>query len=158
MATPVILVDAKTGRALETKDFGAFGTLLIVGDPLRVNGVFKTTKFTVAGGVGSTTIAMPVGYGSIVLSDLVISFEKKATAEVTIQFNDGTNTEPIWFMDMGDAPISFASNFAGRWWGWRGAYLEVVVANVGLDGSVGVGYAKLDKANSLTYDDWNAGR
>lgn len=159
MSLPVVLVDARTGKALETKELGGFGILLLTADPLRVNGVFKTTKFVAATSpTYSTIVATPAGDGSIVLSDMVISFEKKTGAEVTIQFNDGTNTELIWFGDMQDAPINLAIAFAGKWQGWQCAYLEAVVAGAGLDGSVGIGYAKLDKSNSLTYSDWNKRR
>jgi len=158
MPARAILIDTATSKALKVYDFGVLGRMLAVADPLRANGVFKTTKFTAAGGIGSTTVATPVGDGSIVLTDLIVSFEKKASAEVTLQFNDGTNTELIWFGDMQDATISFGIAFAGRWRGWRSAYLEIVVAGAGLDGSLGVGYVKLDKANSLTYSDWNGRR
>lgn len=158
MSIKTVLIDSSTGKALETQDFGAFGTVLTVVDPLRVLSVFKSTKFTAAGGTGSTTVATPTGNGSIVLVDLIISFEKKSSAEVTLQFNDGANSELVWFMDMQDAPISFAVGFSGRWQGWQSAYLEVVVAGVGLDGSIGCGYAHVSKVNSLTYSDWNARR
>jgi len=158
MSVKAVLIDIATGKALKVYDFGVLGRMLAVADPLRANGVFKTTRITAAGGTGSTKVATPTGDGSIVLTDLVVSFEKKASAEVTLQFNDGTNSELVWFGDMQDAPISFGISFAGRWWGWRSAYLEIVVAGAGLDGSLGVGYVKLDKANSLTYSDWNARR
>lgn len=154
----VVLIDVSTGIALKTQNFPGVGDMLVVANPLRINGVFKTTKFTVAGGADSFTVATPAGDGSITLSDLVVSFEKKAGAEVTLQFNDGTNSELVWFGDMQDAPISFGISFAGRWQGWRSAYLEIVVAGVGLDGSLGVGYVKLNKANSLTYSEWGARR
>ena len=158
MATKTILIDSATGQALETQKFDPFGAVLTVVDPLRVRSVFKSTKFTVVGGTGSTTVATPRADGSIILVDLVISFEKKTTAEVTLQFNDGTNSELVWFMDMQDAPVNLAIAFAGRWQGWQSAYLEIVVTGVGLDGSIGVGYAKVTKENSLKYAEWNARR
>jgi hypothetical protein len=158
MPAKLILIDAATGKALATKDAGAFGTILLTSTPLMVNGVFKTTKITAGGGTGSTTVAIPKGNGSLVLTDVVVSFEKKTAAEVTLQFNDGTNTELIWFGDLQDAPISFAIAFTGKWQGWQSAYLEIVVAGAGLDGSIGVGYVKMNKYNSLTYSDWNKRR
>lgn len=154
----LVLIDLATGQALNTQDFGQFGKILTVADPLRVGGIFKTTKTTSGGGTGSTTVTSPDGDGSIILTDLVVSFEKKSTAEVTLQFNDGTNQELVWFGDLQDAPISFAIAFAGRWQGWQSAYLEVVVAGAGLDGSVGVGFAKVNKEGSLDYAEWNSRR
>ena len=154
----VVLADQGSGDSIKTQDFGDFGTLLTVVDPLRVLSVFKSIKVASGDGTGSYTVATPGGDGSIVVVDLIISFEKKTSAEVTLQFNDGTNTALIWFGDMQDAPINLAIAFNGRWQGWSNAYLEAVVAGAGLDGSVCVGYAKVSKENSLGYAAWNARR
>jgi len=159
MPTPVILIDAKTGKALDTQDFGDFGVILTVADPLRIRGVSKTTKILASGGATQTIVlANTKADGSIVLTDLIISFEKKQSAEVTIQWNCGTNTELIWFMDMSDAPISLAIGFSGRWQGWSDAHIEVGIAGAGLDGSVGVGYVHVSKENSLSYSEWDERR
>jgi len=156
-----VLIDPASGKALHVESYqheGEDSSVLLITTIPEHYGVFKTTKFTVAGGAGSTTIAEPEADGSLRLTDLVVSFEKKATAEVTIQFNDGSNSELVWFADMQDAPLSLAIAFAGNWRGWRSAYLEVVVATAGLDGSVGVGYVKYLKDESLPYAEWNARR
>ena len=159
MAVPMYLVDAKTLKAIETRDYGQFGTLIVTGDPLRLEGVFKTTKILASGGATQTIrVASPPGDGSIILSDLIVSFEKKTSSEITLQFNDGTNTELVWFGDLQDAPIFFGIPFQGSWQGWQSAYLEIVVAGAGADGSIAVGYTKVLKENSLCYVDWNARR
>jgi len=158
MPVKMVIIDPSSNNAVGIEDFGGFGKLLIVADPVRIHTVFKTTKIAAGDDPGSTTVATPTGDGSIVVVDLVVSFEKKTSAEVTLQFNDGVNSELIWFGDMQDAPISFGVSFAGKWQGWQSAYLEIVVAGAGLDGSLGVSYAKVNKENSLSYSAWNARR
>jgi len=153
-----IIIDPCSNEAVAIQDAGDFGKILTTVDPLRILSVFKTTKIASGDGTGSTTVATPRGDGSIVVTDLIVSFEKKTSAEVLLQFNDGTNDELVWFGDMQDAPISFGVAFAGRWQGWQNAYLEIVVAGAGLDGSIGVGYAKVSKENSLMYAEWDARR
>lgn len=158
MAIPAYLVDVATGKALHSESYMHEGeeehVLLITTIPEHY-GVFKSQKFTAT---GTIKIAEPEGNGSIRLSDLMVSFEKKTLAEVTIQFNDGANTELVWFGDMQDAPISFGISFTGKWQGWRSAWVEVVVAGAALDGSVGIGYIKHNKGDSLPYNEWNSRR
>ena len=158
MPAKVILIDATTGKALHTEPYsheGKPGKVLLVTTIAETYGTFKSQKFT---SLGTTKIAEPEGDGSVGLTDLIISFEKKAAAEVTIQFNDGTNTELIWFADLQDAPISLAIGFRGDWQGWQSAWVEVTIAGAALDGSVGIGFVKHLKSESLGYNDWNARR
>lgn len=154
MPPKVILIDAKTKEVLGVADT-AWGKILCVQAPGKQFGTFKSQKFTTT---GTTKIAEPEGDGSIELTDLIVSFEKKTSAEVTIQFNDSTRTELLWFGDMQDAPISFGVGFAGNWQGWQSAWVEVVIAGAALDGSVGIGYIKRFKKDSLTYAKWDARR
>jgi len=150
----LVLVDAVTKWALAVADT-AWGKVLCVQAPGKVFGVFKTFKFT---GTGTTKVAEPEGDGSVELTDLVVSFEKKTSAEVVIQFNDGTRTELVWFGDLQDAPISFGIGFTGNWQGWQSAWVEVDITGANLDGSVAIGYIKRLKRDSLTYPKWDARR
>ncbi len=155
MPPKVILIEAKTKEVLGVVDT-AFGKILCVQAPGKAFGVFKSQKFTAT--TAGTSMAKPLGDGSVELTDLIISFEKKTGAEVTIQFNDDTRTELIWFGDLQDAPISFGMSFAGNWQGWQNARVEVVIAGANLDGSVGIGYIKRFKKDSLVYGEWDARR
>ncbi len=150
----LVLADAKTLEALGVVDT-AFGKILCVQAPGKAFGVFRTRKFT---GTGTVKMAEPAGDGSVELTDLIVSFEKKTSAEVVIQFNDGTNTELIWFGDLQDAPISFGTGFTGNWQGWQSAWVEVDITGANLDGSVALGYIKRLKKDSLTYPKWDARR
>ncbi len=151
----LVLRDALTKAALAVAST-AWGKVLCVQAPGKQFGVFKAQKFT--GITTGTKMADPHGDGSVELTDLMVSFEKKTSAEVTIRFNDGSNTELIWFGDMQDAPISFGIAFNGNWQGWQNAYVEVVISGAGLDGSVAIGYIKRLKKDSLKYVEWNARR
>ncbi|KKM03133.1 hypothetical protein LCGC14_1777470 [marine sediment metagenome] len=151
----IALVDAVTKRILAVADT-AWGKVLCVQAPGKQFGTFRSQKFTAT--TTGTTIAAPEGDGSIELTDLIISFEKKTSAEVTIQFNDGDNTELLWFADLQDAPIELAVGFTGNWQGWQTAYVEVVISGAALDGSIGIGFIKRLKKDSLKYTDWDARR
>ena len=149
------LADAVTKIALAVAST-AWGKVLCVQAPGKEFGVFKAQKFTLI--TTGTKMAEPEGDGSVELTDLMVSFEKKTSAEVVIQFNDGVRTELVWFGDMQDAPISFGISFAGNWQGWQTAYVEVVIAGANLDGSVAIGYIKRLKKDSLVYNEWNERR
>jgi hypothetical protein len=157
MALPILIQDSKTGKVVAVSS-DCLCTSLLTTTPYREYGHFECVKVAAASGVHTETIVTPDGDGSLRLTDLLLSFEKKNLAEVTVRFSDGSNTELIWFLDMTDAPVSVAIPFAGNWWGWKSAYVEVNVAGAGLDGSVAIGYIKYDAANSLSYSDWNARR
>jgi len=153
----LVLMDSATGKALKTMDYGPeVGTFLSTISPPQMYGTFKCTKIASGDGTGSYTVVTPIGNGSITLTDLIVSFEKKTSAEVTLQFNDGTYTEIVWFGDMQDAPLNLAIGFVGKWQGWQSAYLEIVVAGAGLDGSIAVGYTKISHKQSLPYTEWNS--
>lgn len=149
------LVDRVTSNAAKFYQT-TFGTVLATTTNQKQQGVFKAQKFTTT--TTGTTLAAPDGDGSIELTDLIISFEKKNTAEITIRYNDGSNTETIWFGDATDGLINIAVSFQGKWQGWKGAYVEVVIANAALDGSIGLGFIKHNEADSLSYSEWNARR
>ena len=145
------LIDLDTGKALDTMDTARGDIVLGVSTGGAVHGVFKTATRSTA---GTTVIAIPDGNGSIVLTDLIATGEKKA-GTLIIQFADGTNTVIVATFYLTDAPLAVAIPFAGRWQGWQGARLEMVtsiVANV----TVTLGYYKVDKPGSLSYDDWSA--
>ena len=157
MATPAVLY-GPNGLPLTTFDLGSQGNFLAAITPCEVYGVFKAVKIASGDGTQTTTLVAALGDNGIRLTDLVVSFEKKTSAEVTLQFNDGTNSEIIWFADMQDAPVFFGTSFAGRWQGWQGAYIEYIVAGAGLDGSIGLGYVRCAKENTLNYSQWNVAR
>ncbi|KKL64624.1 hypothetical protein LCGC14_2163150 [marine sediment metagenome] len=75
----LVLRDALTKAALAVAST-AWGKVLCVQAPGKQFGVFKAQKFT--GITTGTKMADPHGDGSVELTDLLISFEKKTSAEV----------------------------------------------------------------------------
>lgn len=113
-------------------------------------GVFKSVSLTTA---STTTITTPVNGGSIVLTDLVISAEKKNAGTVIIRFTDGTNTINIFQGTLTDAPINLSVPFVGKWEGWRDARLEVVT-NQNTVATIALGYYKVKTGRNFT--DWDS--
>jgi hypothetical protein len=156
MPAHVYLIDAATGQALHTEDYPLYGAddkILAVIVPQKVHGVFKTAAYTVQGTFQQIT---PVGNGSIELTDMIITFEKKNTGVVTVNLHDGTNTAPIVKVTLTDASCNLAINFSGRWKGWAAAHIDVVISGADSIGTVAIGYVHHDAANSLTYSEWNS--
>jgi hypothetical protein len=123
------LIDLDTSKALDTMDTARGDIVLGISTEGASHGVFKTATRSTAG--------------------------TKKAGTLIVQFADGANTVIIATFYLTDAPLAVAIPFAGRWQGWQSARLEMVtsiVANV----TVTLGYYKVDKPGSLSYDDWSA--
>lgn len=156
MGIKSFLTDMKSGKALRILTTNR-GEVLAVLPPQAVDGAFKSAAFTAQ--TATTKIVEPIGDGSIELTDLIVAFEKKQNAVVTLRFMDAdNNTETIWYADLTDGAINFAIPFKGNWKGWRGAYIDIVIATADADGSISIGYVHHDKAHSISYSEWDARR
>jgi len=93
------------------------------------------------------------GNDGILLSDIIISAEKKQSGTITIQFNDGADTETIFLATLTDAPVNMAIPLRGHWLAWQGAYLEVIT-NLAIDGCISIGYARIPESKTLARDEW----
>jgi len=148
-----IITDIKTKNAAKILDSPmAFKELAVITDAM-VYGVFKSISMSQG---GTTTMCSPTGDGSVVLTDLMLTGDKKA-GSLTLQFNDGTNTEIIGVFPLTDAPLAFSISFNGRWQGWKSAWLEAISSAVG-NITASVGYYKVGREQSLNYNDWNKRR
>jgi hypothetical protein len=158
MPLKIVLVDLATGQALHSEDYfleGEAGKVLLTTSIYRHYGVFKTASYTVQ---GTTEQVTPSGGGSLELTDFIISFEKKGSGVVNINFHDGTVTVPIIKITLTDAPVSIAHDFAGHWHGWADAHIDVVISGADSVGTVAIGYVKHPAPDSLSYSEWNARR
>ena len=151
MALPVVIIDHKTGEPVAT-EASSCGKLLLTESPRMLHSVFKGTKFTAQ--TAGTKVATPVSGGSIGLTDILITFEKKNTSTVELRFNDGTNTETVTFSTLTDAPVNLDISLQGIWKGWKDAALEVVIANADAIGAVSVGYCHCEPEYTIDYDTW----
>ena len=158
MPVKSILIDSATGQALHSEDYiheTQQGKILTVQTPEKAHGYFKTGTFTVT---GTTDLVAPNAGATIELTDLIISFEKKNTGVVTIQFYDGTYTETVLKCTLTDAPVNLAIAFEGRWKAWADASLQVVISGANSIGAVAVGYLKYTNYKAESYSEWNAKR
>ena len=94
---------------------------------------------------------------AIILTDLIISAEKKNAGTITIQFTDGVETEAFYLGTTTDAPINVGISFQGHWQGWKGASLQVVTSQA-IAGNISIGYFKVPQSKTLTYSEWDARR
>jgi len=120
----------------------------------QLEGNFKSTVLAAA---DTYELVKKSGDEAIVLTDLIVSAEKKNSGTISIQFNDGVNTEGIVLATVTDAPINIAIPFIGHWQGWKGAYLEAITSQA-IAGCVAVGYFRLPEDKALSYSAWNSKR
>lgn len=126
------------------------GRTLITESYVALAGTFKSQILVAA---DTYELIAARGNGGILLSDIIVSAEKKTNGTITIQFNDGADTETILLINLNDAPVNAAIPFKGHWLAWQGAYLEVIT-NLITDGCVSVGYARIPESKTLARDEW----
>ncbi len=150
MTLKAILVDSATGKAVEIiKDI--FGHLhLAVADWYPTKTRFKSVTRAAA---GTSTITEPVKNGAILLTDIIVSTDRVANSRLTIFFDDGVRTIPIFDGYANDAPINIASNFRGGWTGWKDAAFKMTTV-AAITATVAVGYIKIP--TGIEYEEWDA--
>lgn len=146
-----ILTKVGTGKSLWNPE-GMYAPLLGTITEARRFGQFKTASLTAT---GNSIIVTPPKNESIVLTDLIVSAEKKNLGIDTLKFFDGTNTVNIMITSVADSPVNIAIPFAGHWHGWKDAYLQVVQTGANHYISVAVGYYFMPKELTETYARWN---
>ena len=149
----VYLFDLASGKHLHNVPFnqdGIEGVVIVTTDIGHEYGRWKTAT------TNNTTarLVTPETSGAIQLTDIIVSSEKQVGATVTVQFNDGSTSEII-MSAQADVPIQLATPFAGRWAGWKDAYIEVFVG-AAFNATVALGYIKLAPADTLDYAAWDA--
>ena len=152
MSVKSVLTKLSNSRAIWTPD-GMYAPLLGITTEARSYGQFKTASIT-ATTVG-TTIVTPPKNESIVLTDLIVSAEKKNAGIDTLRFYDGTNAVNIMVTSVADSPVNIAIAFAGHWHGWKDAYLQVVQAGANHYYSVAIGYYFMPTELTELYARWN---
>jgi len=132
-------------------DAHGHGTLAAT-NPCQLLGTFKSATHAAA---GTTAIVTPNGGGSMLVTDILVTSEKKQAGTITIAFTDGTNTINILVFNTNDAPVQFAASVAGRFPGWKDARIDLVTVE-DFDVTATVGYVKISAKDSLSYSDWDA--
>ena len=133
-------------------DRTAHGNSLFAQAPYYEHSVFKSAT---RAALGTSIVVQPTSGESIVLTDLIVTSEKVATATVTVRFTDGTNTINIFVASINDSPVNMGIPFAGKWQGWRDARIELVTSH-NSDTTVSCGYYKVPSAYTMDFADWDA--
>ena len=151
-----VLTHSATGKELHSEEYyqeGEEGRVLLVQTIPKHYGFFKTYAYTVQATVEQVSAK---GDGSIELTDMIVTFEKKNLGVVTINFHDGTNTAQLFRAPLTDSNVNLSCNFVGRWKGWAAAHIDVIISGADAIGTVAIGYLRHNEANSLPYAEWNA--
>ena len=127
------LTDHRSQEALATNlhydqrdRFSDDDRMLVVTDPSSAYSTFRAVSGT---GAGVVSVVAPPPGGSLIVSDLLISGDRRTNGSVTLRFTDGTNTINIFKAITTDAPVAISIPFEGRVQGWRNARLEIDVIN-----------------------------
>jgi len=146
------LTKTGTGKAIWCPE-GIYAPLVGTATQALSFGRFKTASLTAEH--AGTTIVTPPKNESIVLTDLIVTAEKKALGADTLRFYDGTKTENIIVGSVADSPLNIAIGFQGLWQGWRDAYLQLVQTGADHYVNVAVGYYFMPEELTETYARWN---
>jgi len=150
MTLKATLIDPATGKVLEViKDIFGHPNLAVT-DHYAGSTRFKSVTRVAA---GTETIVESVKDGAILLTDMIISTDKVANSRLTVFFDDGVRTVPIFDGYANDAQINIALGFRGGWTGWVDAALKMTTVAV-IKATVAVGYIKLPEG--LCYTEWDA--
>ena len=132
----------------------SFGIVLGVSTYQKEHGLWQSVSWTAT--VGETALVSPDGDGSIEISDILITAEKKPGGSITIRFADGVvgafvNTKDVVKSTVADGVLNVATNFTGRVQGWQSATLYYTVVGT-FTGSILITFVKHNKKNSMTYN------
>jgi hypothetical protein len=150
----VALADLADGKVMFSEE-ASNGECVLVTEPFaRVNSMFYSASRST---LGITTIVTPKLGASIVLTDLIISYEKVASAALTLRFNDGTRSVDLASVTTTDAPANIAIPFSGRIKGWKDAWVEMETTKNGA-AFVMIGFYYVNASHTLAYTEWLAER
>ena len=112
---------------------------LVTTNENQVHGVWKTASVTSS---GTVVVVTPPIDGSIRLTDILLNAKKTANGTITVQYDDGTNTETIVSSETVNAAVSISHAFAGNIQGWVNANIELVT-DQNIPATLTVGYIKI---------------
>ena len=154
MSIPVILTDIATGIAARFFNT-AFGMMLGTTTYQKEKGLWQSVSWTTS--KTERALVSPDGDGSIEISDILITAEKKAGGSITIRFADGVvgafvNTKDVIKSTVADGVLNVATNFVGKVQGWQSAILYYTVVG-NFTASILITFVKHNKKNSMTYNE-----
>lgn len=147
------LADIQTGKPIHAISVPVNGQefhLLTTTTVAEAFGSFKSATRTTA---GTTIVTSPPNEGSIILTDYIVTSDRKNAATVTMQITDGVNTIVVLSPDVTDAPVNLTHAFKGLWRGWKNARVELVTTGAVI-ATLSVGYYKVK--SGLGFEEWDA--
>lgn len=126
--------------------------LLATSNFFEAHGVFRTAIISTA---TTTNIAEPGLGGFIVVTNILLSAEKKNGGTVAVTFDDGTNTETLFSAILTEIGVQASVNLPHGWRGWADGAIKVVTNSTAAI-SITVGYVKLNDGEQFSV--WNARR
>ena len=145
---------APDGKPLLTGET-PWGNVLLTVEPIRLSGFFKAV--TNSGVQTQTIVPCPAGL-ALYVTDIALSASKQANATVTVRFYDGTNTENMVILDVGDKGAQMALHPAGRTLGWDGGYIQLLTDTIGQAATCTVWFARITGDLVMSYAKWNSMR
>lgn len=156
MAIKVYLINPQSNQALDNQPGFAGRCTLIAESLARLNAKWQSAINSAA---ETIDIVAPDVDESIFITDLLITSSKKvANSTIILQFYDGINTEQIMEIEGVSAPVEFSHAFAGGLRGWKDAILQVITDQAAMYVVTLVGYIKVSKDLTKTYNEWDADR
>jgi hypothetical protein len=148
----VAIIDSVTGQILD-RQMGFSGKPTLITENLRgLNALWQTGIST---GAVTNALITPLPNTSILLTDIIITSTKKvALSTIIVQFNDGSNTKLLMEIEAATAPVQFSHAFVGGVTGWKDAALQIVTNQAAMNVTVMIGYVKISKILTKTYDEW----
>lgn len=143
-----------TGMELMHEDGPTSKPILITETYGAINGTFDSVLLV---GAGTYEIIPDRGLDGIVLTDIIVSMERKNLATVDIFLTDDVNDESIMLFTLTDAPVNMGMPLVGHWQGWQGTSLNVTLS-LDATGCVAIGYYRVPEHQTLAYDAWIARR
>ncbi len=128
------------------------GPVILTYTPSQAHGHFKSATLTAA---NTVVIVQPKASKSIWVTDIIVSGEKQASSDITVQFTDGTDTEIMVVIDQVDSSPNLSINLNSYFRGWKDARVELVTSGAG-DATVTIGY--LHSKDDTGFDEWSAQR
>jgi len=153
MSIDVRILDGEgEGKVLHTapSQFHPDRQVLVTTSGPQRHGVWKVTNRTTA---GTTIITEPESGGAIVVTDIIVSADRKPSSSTQLQFTDGTNTEIMALFDSSDRAVSVAIAIVGLLRGWKNARFELTTVDT-VNATVSLGYMKVP--DGLEFAEWDA--
>ncbi|KKL10445.1 hypothetical protein LCGC14_2555740 [marine sediment metagenome] len=115
----------------------------------QAHGQFKSATLTSA---DTSIIVQPRPGLSIAVTDILVSGEKQATSDVTVQLTDGADTVIMFIANQSDIPPTVNVNLTSYFYGWKDARVEMITSGIA-DATVTIGY--FHSSRSLTFAEWD---